>query len=132
MGIRLHSDQSLVLVLRGQDHFVFIHLLDGVGGADDGYLTTDAEPVRKNWSFQQDSNAAGQAPSKLRQGPFVPTADFVTFTLEKHLQKSAPGPRAGLWVHWVAYAPTPSPMLQKPLAGNLQVIKTFQVIESLR
>lgn len=66
MSIRLHSDQSLVLVLRGQDHLVFIHLLDGVGGADDGYLTTDAEPVRRSRSFQQDSNAAGQAPSKLR------------------------------------------------------------------
>ena len=44
MGIAVHSEQSLVLVLGGQDHSVFTHLLDGVGGADDGDLTTDAEP----------------------------------------------------------------------------------------
>lgn len=90
MRISLHSDQSLVLVLRGQDHFVFIHLLASVGGADDGYLTTDAEPAGRSQvspARLKRSRAGFQQPG---QAPSVPTADSVTFTLDNHLQKSAP------------------------------------------
>lgn len=131
MRISLHSDQSLVLVLRGQDHFVFIHLLASVGGADDGYLTTDAEPAGRSQvspARLKRSRAGFQQPG---QAPSVPTADSVTFTLDNHLQKSAPAvgalgntrplptaPAVGthapsplllLWVHWVTH--TLSPLL---------------------
>lgn len=67
MSIRLHSDQRLVLVLRRQDHFVFTHLLAGVGEADDGYLPADTEPARRPFipasvrpQLQQDSSQQPQ------------------------------------------------------------------------
>lgn len=60
MSIRLHGDQRLVLVLRGQDHFVFTHLFGSIRGADDGYLATDAEPATRSLVIQQDLRQGGR------------------------------------------------------------------------
>lgn len=63
MSICLHGDQRLVLVLRGQDHFVFTHLLDSIRGADDGYLATDAEPAMRSLVILARLAVTEQAPS---------------------------------------------------------------------
>lgn len=98
MGIAVHSEQSLVLVLGGQDHSVFTHLLDGVREADDGYLTTDAEPAGRSpviLARLTRSRAGSQHP---RQAPSVPS--------DIHFRglpaKVCPRPRAELWMNWVA------------------------------
>lgn len=67
MSIRLHGDQRLVLVLRGQDHFVFTHLFGSIRGADDGYLATDAEPATRSLVIPARLKAGGQAPGNLTQ-----------------------------------------------------------------
>lgn len=62
MSVRLHGDQRLVLVLRRQDDFVFTHLLDSVGEANDRYLATDAEPAtRDHASWRENSAVTGEA-----------------------------------------------------------------------
>lgn len=64
MSIRLHGDQRLVLVLRGQDHFVFTHLFDSIRGADDGYLATDAEPATRSLVIPARLKAGGAGPQQ--------------------------------------------------------------------
>lgn len=92
MGIAVHSEQSLVLVLGGQDHSVFTHLLHGVGGADDGYLTTDAEPAGRSPVIPARLTRSRAGSHHPRQVPSVPTVDSVTITFKGHLPKSALGP----------------------------------------
>lgn len=65
MSVCLHGDHRLLLVLRGQDDFVFTHLLDSVREAENGDLTADTEPAgrRPRTAVSKWDNSTGATPS---------------------------------------------------------------------